>query len=208
MKRRLEVADSQLGRQLPTAARLVAAGGGVGADSIIGDVAFAAFDTVVDADLADGAEGFVVESRDAESSEEIFVELAQIGEVQREGWDFNAFVGEKEFLVAGIPKTSELAFEHDGRDDGHLKAPIGALAELGAATVFFDADYAAGAADGKSEGGERLNLLWSKALFDIPHDGDRVRLPADCVKSPAKFQLGGREFAGERASCYRCASEH
>jgi hypothetical protein len=42
-------------------------GGGVGAHGVVGDVAFAAFYAVVDADLADGAEGFVVEGGDAVS---------------------------------------------------------------------------------------------------------------------------------------------
>ncbi len=59
-------------------------GGAVGAYRFVRDVAGTAFHAVVDAELADGAEGFVVKGGDTESGAEFFVELAQIGEKWRE----------------------------------------------------------------------------------------------------------------------------
>ena len=129
------------------------AAGAVGADGFVWDVASAAFDAVVDADLADGAEGFVVESWNAESGAQLFIESAQTFEMRGESGQFYAVVGEEKLLVTGVPQASELTFQHDGGEDGHLKAAIGALAKFGAATVFFHANDAAGAADGKTEGG-------------------------------------------------------
>jgi hypothetical protein len=56
----------------------------VRADGFVGDVADAAFDAVVDADLADRAESLVVKSGDAERGKQFFVELAKIFEMRCE----------------------------------------------------------------------------------------------------------------------------
>ena len=141
----------------------------VGADGFVGHVAYAAFDAVVDADLADRAEGFVVKSGDAERGKKFFVELAQIFEVRSERGQLEAFVGQQKFLVAGIPKASEAAFEHDRRDDRHLVHVVRAFAKFRAAAVLFDADNSAGAADGKAERCKFFHLLRCELLFDIPH---------------------------------------
>ena len=129
------------------------AAGAVRADGFVRDVAGAAFDAIVDADLADGAEGFVVKSWNAESGAQLFVESAQAFEMRGEGGEFYAVVGEEKFLVAGVPQAGELPFQHDGGENGHLKGAIGTLTKFGAAAVFFNADHAASAADGKTEGG-------------------------------------------------------
>ena len=157
------------GRRRVGAGELVAVGWGVGADGGVGDVAFAAFDAVVDADLADGAEGFVVEGGDAEGGAEFFVELPEIVKVRGEGGEFLAVVGEQEFLVAGVPELGELAVEHDGGQYGHLKAGVGFLAEFGAAAVFFNANNAAGGADAEAQGGEAFDGFLVKAFVNIPH---------------------------------------
>ncbi len=142
--------------------------GAVSTDGFVGDVARPALDAIVDGDLADGAEGFVVEGRNAEGGAQLFVELAQIGEVRGERGNFQAVVGEQKFLVAGVPQTCELAFEHDGGRDGHLVVAIGFLAKLRAAAVFFDAHDAAGAADAKAQRGETLDGFLRKTLGSSP----------------------------------------
>jgi hypothetical protein len=143
--------------------------GAVGADGFVGDVAGAAFDAIVDGDLADGAEGFVVKGGHAEGCAQLFVELAQVGEMRGEGGDFQAVVGQQKFLVAGVPQARELALKHDRGHDRHLVTVIGSFAKLRAAAVFFDAHYAARAADAKAQGRETLDGLLRKMLVDVPH---------------------------------------
>jgi hypothetical protein len=147
----------------------VAGAGFVRADGFVGHVADAAFDAVVDADLADRAESFVVKSGNAERGKQFFVELTKIFEMRGQGRKLQAFVGQKKLLVAGIPKASEAALEHDRRDDGHLVHVVRAFAKLRAAAVFFDADNAARAANGKAERRQIFHLLRCELLFDIPH---------------------------------------
>jgi hypothetical protein len=147
----------------------VAGAGLVRADGFVGDVADAAFDAVVDANLADRTESFVVESGDAERGKQFFVELAQTFEMRCERGQLEAFVRQKKLLVAGIPKASEAALEHDRRDDGHLVHVVRAFAKFRATAVLFDAHNAAGAADGKAERRKIFHLLRCELLFDIPH---------------------------------------
>jgi hypothetical protein len=139
------------------------------ANRFVWHVADAAFDAVVDADLADGAEGFVIESGDTQRGSQFFVELAQIFEVRGQGRKLQAFVGQKKLLVAGVPEAGEAAFEHDRGRDGHLIEIVGAFAKFGAAAVLFDAHDAARAANGKAQRREILHLLRCELLFDIPH---------------------------------------
>src|ERR1700676_818083 len=141
----------------------------VRADGFVGDVAGAAFDAIVDGDLANGAESFVVEGRHAECRAQLFVELAQVGEVRGEGGDLQAIVGEQKFLITSVPQTGELAFEHDGGNDRHLVGAVGVFANLRAAAVFFDAHNAAGAAHAEAQCGETLNGLLRKTFVDVPH---------------------------------------
>ncbi len=141
----------------------------VRADGFVGDVADTAFYAVVDADLTNRTEGFVVKSGDAERSEEFFVELAQIFEVRCERGQLETLVGQQKLLIAGIPKASEAALKHDRRDDGHLVHVVRAFAKFGAAAVFFHADNAACAANGKAERCKFFHLLRCELLFDVPH---------------------------------------
>src|ERR1700687_341254 len=152
-----EIFSGNLGRKLSI---LVAAEGLACADGFVRHVAFAALDAVVNADLADGTERFVVKGRNAQSRAQFFVELPQVLEMRRECRPFLSVVGEQKLLVAGVPQPREPAFQHDGGDNGHLIEVVGALAELCAAAVFFDAHYAARAAHGKPESRETLDGFW------------------------------------------------
>ena len=129
------------------------------ADGFVGDVAATAFDTIVNADLADGAESFVVERGYAEGGPQLFVELAQVGKVSRQSGEFYSFIGQEKFLVAGVPQARELPLEHDGGKDGELEMAFRGLPELRAAAVFFHANDPAGAADGEAEGGKSFNCF-------------------------------------------------
>src|SRR5260370_13868703 len=156
--------------------------GTVRADGFVGDVAGAAFDAIVAGELADRAESFVVEGRNAEGGAQFFIELAQISEVRGQRRDFQAVVGEQEFLVAGVPKTRELALEHDGGHDRHLVVAVGFLAKLRATAVFFDAHNAAGAADAKAQRGQTLDGFLRKTFVDAPPGYSEARKASTSVK--------------------------
>ena len=132
------------------------------ADGFVGNIAGAALDAVIHRDLADRAESFVIKSGHAESGAKFLVELAQILQVNCEGGKLYAVIGDQKFLVAGVPKTRELALDHDCREDGELQLSVSALAKFGAAAVFFDANDSAGAADSKTQRGETFDCFWSK----------------------------------------------
>ena len=159
------------------------------ADGAVGNVAGAAFNAVIDGEMADGAEGFIIKSGNAESSAEFFIELAKILKMGCQRGDFEAVIVEKEFLIAGIPQACELALEHDGRRNGHGKEAVSAFAKLGAGAVFFHANNAAGAADGKSESSQAFDRLGLKTFFDIPHGAPRVKKEKDSVKWAAAEKL-------------------
>src|SRR5262249_51383926 len=127
-----------------------------------------------DADLADGAERFVVESGHTESGAQFFIELTQIFQVLRQRGNFLTVVGEKKLLVTGVPQTRELSTEHDRGHDRHLIKAVGTFAKLGAAAVLFHANNAAGAANGKSQCRQTFDGFLREALVDIPHDGERL----------------------------------
>ena len=57
---------------------LVAGAWTVRAHRFVRHIATAAFDAIVDGNLADRTDGFVVESRDAQGGAELFIEAAQI----------------------------------------------------------------------------------------------------------------------------------
>src|SRR5579862_1201681 len=97
----------------------MAGAGAVGAYGLVGNVAGAAFEPIVNGDLANGAEGFVIESRDAESGAQFLVEAAEILQVRGQRWQLDAFVGKQKFLVAGVPQTRDLALDHNGRSEEH-----------------------------------------------------------------------------------------
>ncbi len=63
------------------------------AGALIGDVARAAFYAVVHADLASGADGFVVVGGNSEGSSQFFIEFAQVNELVLVGGDFSLVVG-------------------------------------------------------------------------------------------------------------------
>lgn len=118
-------------------------GGFVGADGFVGDVADAAFDAIVDAVMARGAEGFVIIRGYAERGAQLFIKTPQITELGDANGNFGAVVRKKKFLVAGIPQVRELALGHDRRDHGHLKAALVEFAQFRATIVFLDANHAA-----------------------------------------------------------------
>jgi hypothetical protein len=73
------------------------------------------------------------------------------------------------------------------------------LAKFGAAAIFFNADDAASAADGKSKSSQAFDGLWFKALFDIPHDASRLKKAGSSVKAAGR--LIGSEAAKRRPIC-------
>lgn len=141
----------------------------MGADGFVRVIAVAAFDAIVDGELAHGAESFVVEGGNTESGPQFFVEFAEVNELRGEGGELDPFIGEQEFLVPGVPQPAELALDHDGGEDGHLEMIVGGLAKLGATTVFFNADDSAGAANRETQGSESVHLLFFEAFVDVPH---------------------------------------
>ena len=163
------------------------AAGAVRADGLVGDVAGAAFDAIIDGEMADRTERFVVKGGNAESGAELLVESAQVLEMRGEGGNLQTVVGKKEFLITGIPEARELALEHDGGRDGHLIKAVRALAELGAAAIFFHTNDAAGAAYGKAESGEAFDGLGLEAFFDIPHGVNRLKKEAESVKGRSQL---------------------
>ena len=112
-------------------------------DGFVGYVANAAFDAIVDAVMARGAEGFVVIGRDAERGAQLFVEAAEIAELRDANWNLGAVMRKEKLLVTGIPQVRELALRHDRRDHGHLEATLVQLAQFGAAIVFLNANDSA-----------------------------------------------------------------
>jgi hypothetical protein len=171
---------------------LVAAAGTVGAYGFVWNVAVAALDAVVYAEQAHGAKSFVVERGNAEGGAQLFVEFAQTFEVRGQRWKLDAFVGEQKFLIAGIPEAGELTLAHDGGKDGHLIGAIRTLAKFGAATVFFHADYPAGAAHRKAQGGQAFDSFRRKLIFDIPHGKSRVMNRTSGVKAELWQSIAGQ----------------
>ena len=179
----------------------MASAGFVRADGFVGHVANAAFDAVVDADLANRTEGFVVKSGDAERGKKFFVELAEIFEMRCKRGQLESVVGQQKLLVACIPKASEAALKHDRRDDGHLVHVVRAFAKFRAAAVLFDADNAAGAANGKAERCKIFHLLRCELLFDIPHGALSVVNGGSSVKwtgIPVVNHFGGKVDIGSK----------
>jgi len=154
----------------------------VGADGLVRHVASAAFYAVIDANLADGAERFVVESGDTESGAQFFIELAEICELRGKSRDFSAVIGQQELLVSRVPKAGELPFEHDAGENGHLEAAVGILAEFGATVEFLDTDNPARAAHGKPQAGQSVHLGLFEAFSDVPHSHFSVNNPGNPVK--------------------------
>lgn len=77
---------------------------------------------------------------------------------------------DQEFLIAGVPELRELAVLHDSGKLSHLIIAVGSFAKFRAATVFFDASNAAGAAYGEAELRQsRFNFLGSEFRVDVPH---------------------------------------
>ena len=136
------------------AARLVPAGRRVCTNSVVRIGALAALDPIVHADLADGAQSFVIKSRYSERCQQILIEFAKIRKVLRQRRELDPFIGEQKFLIAGIPEARELPLQHNSGDDGHLILAIGALAEFRAATILFHANNAARAPNGEPKRGK------------------------------------------------------
>src|SRR6267154_1565836 len=116
------------------------------ADSFVRHVALASLDAVVDADLADGTERFVVKSWNTQRGAQLLVELSKVLQMHCERWQFQSFIGKQKLLITSVPQPCELAFQHDSGSDGHLVEIVGALAKLGAAAIFFHTHHAARAA--------------------------------------------------------------
>src|SRR5215467_6809245 len=108
----------------------------VRANGLVRHVSGAALHAIVDRDLADRPQRFVVERGHAERGTQFFVELTQILQMRSQRRQLDAFVGQQKFLVAGIPQARKLALHHDRWKDGELKSGVGTLAKLRAATVF------------------------------------------------------------------------
>src|SRR5467141_2520474 len=106
---------------------LVAANDLACADGFVRHVALAALNAVVDADLADGTERFVVKGWNTQRRAQFFVELPQVLEMRRERRQFLSVVGEQKLLVAGVPQPREPALQHDGGNNGHLIEVVGPL---------------------------------------------------------------------------------
>src|SRR5216683_2810910 len=154
---------------------LVARSGTMRADGFVWNVASPAFDPVIHGKLADRPESFVIKSWYVKSGAQLFVKLAKILQVHSQSGQFYSIIGKQKFLVAGIPQTRELSLNHNGWQNRELEFPIGALAKLRAATVFFHTHHAARAAYGKAKSGHAFNSLRIKALFDIPHGPTRLK---------------------------------
>src|SRR5579864_4679269 len=73
------------------------------ADGFVGIVAGATFYTIVDTQLAGGADRFVVVCGHAERGAQFFVEFAQTRELLNQHRILFAFVGEQKFLVTSVP---------------------------------------------------------------------------------------------------------
>ncbi len=104
---------------------LVVTGFFVDADALVGNVTSAAFDAVVDAIVAGGAECFVVIRGNAQGGAQLLVEFAQSGEIGDAYGELFALVSDQKLLVAGVPEMSELPLQHDAGDDGHLVGTLG-----------------------------------------------------------------------------------
>jgi len=152
------------------------------ADGFVGYIAGAALDAVVDGNLADRPERFVVEGRNTKRGAQFFIELAEILQVPGQRRQLDAIVGQQELLVTGIPQARELALHHDCGQDGELITRVSALAKFGAAAVFFDAHDTARTADGKTESRQTFDGLRVKTLFDIPHSALRLKKAVTSVK--------------------------
>src|ERR1700688_1522899 len=150
-------------------ARLVPAAWLVRANRFVWNIADTAFDAIVDADLAHGAERFVVESGDTQRGSQFLVELPQILEMRRERGQLQAVIGQQKFLVTRVPKAGEPALQHDRRRNRQLIEAVWLFAEFRATAVFLDAHNATRAANGKAQRRQAFDLLRCKALFDIPH---------------------------------------
>ena len=73
---------------------LVAGTGTMSADGFVGNVARAALHAIVDRDLADGTERFVVKGWNTKGGAQFFVELAEILQVPGECRQLDAIVGQ------------------------------------------------------------------------------------------------------------------
>src|SRR5258705_5033194 len=125
---------------------LVARGRAVHADGLVRNIALAAFHTIVDADLADRTQGFVVKRGYSESSPQLFVKLPQVFKVRCQCRHFKPFVSQKEFLVTRVPQAGEFFFLHDRRPYRLSQAPIGVLPEFRSAATLLHSGHAARAA--------------------------------------------------------------
>jgi len=153
-------------------------------DRFIGNVASASLHAIIDGNLTHRAQGFVVESRNAQCGAKFLVEAAKILQVDSQGGQLDAFVSQQKFLVTGVPQSRELTLDHDSGHDGELKARIGALAKLRAAAVFLDAHDSAGTPDGKAQGVQTFDGFGIKSFFNIPH-GIKVKERARVCKVDA-----------------------
>src|SRR5256885_1021742 len=136
---------------------LMPGSGAACADGFVWNISDPALHPIVDGDLADRAESFVVKGRHAEGRAQLFVEPAKILQMKCERRQLQSIVCEQKFLVAGIPQARELSFDHDGRQHGELEFSVSALAKFRAAAVFFDAHDATRTANRKAEGGKALD---------------------------------------------------
>ena len=148
---------------------LVARSRAVRSDRLVRNVASPAFDAVVNGNLADRPESFVIKSWYVKGGAQLLIKLAKILQVHSQSRQFYSIIGEQKFLVPGIPQARELSLNHNGWQNRELEFAIGALAKLRAATVFFHTHHAARAAYRKAKSSHAFNSLRIKALFDVPH---------------------------------------
>src|ERR1700693_6103849 len=83
----------------------VARRGTVGANGLIGHIAGPPLHAVVDRDLADRAECFVVKGWNPKRGAKLFVKSTEILQVRSQRRKLEAIIGQQEFLVTRIPQA-------------------------------------------------------------------------------------------------------
>src|SRR5882724_2086295 len=163
------------------------------ANRIIRHCTLAAFNPVVNRDLADRSQRLVVKRRHSQRRTQLFVELAQILQVLRQRRQFQPLIGQQKLLITRIPKPRELPLQHNSGQNRHLILPIGPFSEFGPTPIFFHAHNAARAANRETQRRHPLNCLRIEPFFDIPHRLSRL------IKEPASVKPAASSWERRRS---------